>query len=161
MASSAGPQRPAKSAKKKEKGTGKGEGRRKHTPRGPIHAGVDWSTAYSRFYIEMVKICIDRPTGEVLNPEAAYAKTKKIIEDDLHLSVSNFFYCGRNHRLINLFVSRWPLVAKQFGERPHQDMAEQYLTAFLDYLRPRKSGQQRGLLYTLEQGRWIACLRIR
>ena len=44
-----------------------------------------------------------RPTGEVSNPEMAYAESTKFIKDDLYLSVSSFFYCDCDHPF-NKFV---------------------------------------------------------
>ena len=122
--------------------------------------GTDWPTTYRRFYAAMVKICLDKPTGEVPDPETAYAEINKFIKDDLHLSVSNFFYCGYNHRLINLFIWRQPLIVKQLGERPCRDL-EQYLTGILNELRPWQKGQKRGIQFTLEAGKPITYLRIR
>ena len=92
IASSTGPQRSAGSAKGKGKETGKSEGRRKRMPMECLPPGVDWPTTYNRFYAEMVKICIDKSTGEVPDPETAYANINRFIKDDLHLSVSNSFF---------------------------------------------------------------------
>ena len=39
-----------------------------------------------------------RPTGEVPNPEMAYAEMTKFAKEDLYLSVSGFFYCDCDHR---------------------------------------------------------------
>ena len=54
----------------------------------------------------MAKICLNQPTGEVTDPETAYACFIHFVTDDLHLSVSSFFYCDRDHRLTNL-VNWW------------------------------------------------------
>ena len=82
----------------------KGEGkRRKRTLAKNLAPGIDWPNTCIRFCAEMAKILI-QPTGEVPNPETAYAAIIKFIKDDLYLSVSDFFYCGRDHCLINLFI---------------------------------------------------------
>ena len=150
IASSTGPQRSVKYAKEKE--TGKGGGRRKRVPQKCLPVGIDWHTTYGRFCAEMAKIYLHKPTGEAPNPETAYAEITKFIKDDLNLSVSNFFYRDRDHRLINLFIRRQPLVAKELGYRPCRDM-EQYLAGILNELRPRISGQKRRIQYTLERGK--------
>ena len=61
---------------------------------------------------------------------------------------------------MNLFIRRQPLVAKELGYRPCRD-TEQYLTRILDELRPRRSGQKRGIQYTLELGKPTTHLRAR
>ena len=99
----------------------------------------------------------NRPTGEVLTPEMAYARTNKVIKEDLHLSVSDFFYCDRDHHLINLFIWCQPLVVGNLGKRQWRDL-EQYLTAILNELRPRQSGQARGVRHMLERGKQITHL---
>jgi len=43
-------------------------------------------------------------------------------------------------------------MVKSLGERECRDL-EQYLTAILNELRPRDSGQMRGVRYTLERGK--------
>ena len=82
----------------------KDEGRRRRIPKKDLAPGIDWPTTCRRFCAEMAKICFDQPTGEVINPETAYANTNKFVKEDLHLSVSDFFYCDRDHRLTNLFI---------------------------------------------------------
>ena len=156
MTSSAGPQRLAKSTKE----TGKRTEKRKRIPKEFLPLGTEWPATYSRFCAEMDKICIKKPTGEVPDPETACAKITNFIKDDLHLSVSNFFYCGHNHHSINLLISRQPLAARQLGERPCRDI-EQYLTGILNQLRPRQSGQPVGYHCMLERGRPITHLRTR
>ena len=91
IAPSTGPQRSVKYAKEKEKETGKGRERRKRIPRKHLPVGVDWPTTYGRFCAEMTKIYLHKPTGEVPNPETAYAEMYKFIKDDLCLSASDFF----------------------------------------------------------------------
>ena len=71
--------------------TGKGKERQKRVPRKHLPVGIDWPTTYGRFCAEMGKIYLHKPTGEVPNPESAYAEICKFITDDLHLSVSDFF----------------------------------------------------------------------
>ena len=52
----------------------------------------------------MAEIYHDEPTGEVITPETAYASVTQFVKEDLHLSVSSFFYCDSDHRSTNLFV---------------------------------------------------------
>ena len=158
IAPSTGPQRSAKCAKEKERG--KGGGRQKRVPQKCLPVGIDWYTTNGRFCAEMDRIYLHKPTGEVPNLETAYAEINKFIQDDLYLSVSNFFYCDRDHRLMNLFIWRQPLVAKELGYRPCRDL-EQYLAGVLNELRPRISGQRRGIQYTLERGKPTTHLRAR
>jgi len=99
----------------------------------------------------MAEIFFNQPTGEVPNPEMAYARITKFVKEDLHLSVSNFFYCDCDHHLTNLFIWCQPLVVKNSEQRPHRDL-EQYLTGILNELCPRLSGQERGVRYMLERG---------
>ena len=99
----------------------------------------------------MVKI-FNQPTGEVPNPEAAYASVIKFVKEDLKLSVSNPFYCDRDHHLTNLFIWCQPLVVKALKKRPHRDL-EQYLTGVLNELCPLLGGQKRGARYMLERGK--------
>ena len=99
---STGPQRSMK--RSKGKGKDKGEERRKRAPRKPVPLGINWPDTRDRFCAEMAKICFNQPTGEVLNPETAYAKTDKFVKEDLYLSVSGFFYCDSDHRLTNLWI---------------------------------------------------------
>ena len=82
----------------------KGEGRRKRAPRKPVPLGINWPDTRDRFCAEMANICFNQPTGEVINPETAYAKSYKFTKDDLYLSVSDFFYCDSDHRLMNLSI---------------------------------------------------------
>jgi len=93
-----------KRAKGKGKETSKGEGKRKRIPKKVLAPGINWPNTCGRFCAEMAKIYLDQPTGEVLNPETAYASIYKFVKEDLHLSVSDFFYCDRDHRLTNLFI---------------------------------------------------------
>ena len=88
---STGPQQSVKYTKEKEKGVDKGEGRRKRIPRKDLPPGIDWPTTYGRFCAEMTKVCLDKPAGEVPDPEGAYAKMIQFIKDDLCRSVSDFF----------------------------------------------------------------------
>ena len=150
IAPSTGPQRSA--------GSAKGKGRWTRIPMECLPPGIDWPATYSRFYAEMVKICTDKPTGEVLDPATAYAEINRFIIDDLRLSVSNFFYCGCNRRLMNVFIWRQPLVAKQLGKRPCRDL-EQYLTGIITELRPWQKGEKRGIQFTLERSKPITHLR--
>ena len=103
-APSTGPQRSAKRSKGKGKEVDKGEGRRKRAPRKPVPLGINWPDTRDRFCAEMANICFNQPTGEVINPETAYAKSYKFTKDDLYLSVSDFFYCDSDHRLMNLSI---------------------------------------------------------
>jgi hypothetical protein len=153
---STGPQRPASRAKGKGKEIDKGEGRRKRASKKDLAPGISWPNTCGRFCAEMAKICFE-PTGEVTDPETAYAKLNKFVKDDLYLSVSNFFYCDRDHRLTNLFIWRQPLVVKPLGERPCRDL-EQYLTGVLNELCPRTGGRRKGVRYMLERGKRITHL---
>ena len=90
-APSIGPQRSVKRSKGKGKEVDKGEGKRKRVPRKPVPLGINWPDTRDRFCAEMAKICFNQPTGEVINPETAYAKSNKFAKEDLYLSVSGFF----------------------------------------------------------------------
>ena len=92
-APSTGPQRSVKRSKGKGKGkeVDKGEGSRKRAPRKPVPLGINWPDTRDRFCAEMAKICFNQPTGEVINPETAYARSTKLVKEDLYLSVSDFF----------------------------------------------------------------------
>ena len=103
VAPSTGPRRSVKGVKGKEKETNKGKRKRKCVPRA-APPGFDWPNTRTRFCAKMAEIHSDQPSGEVLTPETAYAKMSKFIKEDLHLSVSDFFYCDRDHRLTNLFI---------------------------------------------------------
>ena len=152
VAPSTGPQRPVRGAKGKGKEIDKGEGKRKRVPKAPLPPGVDWPDTTGRFCAEMVNIFFNQPTGEVPNPETAYARINEFVKEDLKLSVSNFFYCDRDHHLTNLFIWCQPLVGKTSEQRPCRDL-EQYLTGVLNELCPRRSGQKRGARYMLERGK--------
>ena len=150
VAPSTGPQRSVKGAKERGKKIEKGEGKRKRIPRAAIPPGIDWPKTTRRFRAEMAKIF--NPTGEVPNPETAYASFNKFVKEDLKLSVSNLFYCDRDHHLTNLFIWCQPLVVKNSEKRPYRDL-EQYLIGVLNELCPRPSGQERGVRYLLERGK--------
>ena len=137
--------------KGKGKEIDKGEGKRKDMPKAAPPPGVDWPDTTGRFCAEMVKI-FNQPTGEAPNPETAYASANKFVKEELKLSVSNFFYCDRDHHLTNLFVWCQPLAAKTSKKRLHRDL-EQYLIGILNELCPRLDGQKRGVRYTLERGK--------
>jgi len=66
--------------------------------------GVNWDNTSRWFCAEMGKIYHNQPTGEVIKPEVAYARSNEIIKEDLHFSVSNVFYCDRDHRLMNPLI---------------------------------------------------------
>ena len=141
--------------------TSKGKGKQKRTPNKSLESqGIDWPATYSKFCAEMDRICVNTPTGEVPDPKAAYAEIRKFVSDDVPHSVSDLFYCGFNHHLTNLLISRQPLVVKNPGKRLRQDI-ERYLAGILYELRPRQSGQQRGFQFTLERGRPITQLHTR
>jgi len=90
--------------KGKGKETDKGKGKRKRIPKKDLPPGINWPNTHDRFCAEMAKIYCNQPTGEAINPETAYANMNKFIKEDLYLSVSDFFYCDRDHRLTNLFI---------------------------------------------------------
>jgi hypothetical protein len=93
VAPSTGPQRSGRSAKGKGKEIDKDKGKRQRTPKKDLTPDINWPNTCERFCAEMAKIYFDQPTGEVLNPEMAYAEVNKFIKEDLYLSVSGFFYC--------------------------------------------------------------------
>jgi len=104
VAPSTGPRRSVKRTKGKGRETDKAEGRRKRIPKKDLAPGINWPNTCERFCAEMAKIYYSQPTGEVINPEVAYAKMNKFVKEDLHLSVSSLFYCDRDHRLTNWFI---------------------------------------------------------
>ena len=156
VAPSTGLQRSVIRAKGKGKEIDKGERRRKRASKKDLAPGIDWSNTRGRFCAEMTKI-YSGPTGEVIDPETAYASMNLFVKDDLYLSVSSFFYCDRDHRLTNLFIWRQPLVVKPLGERPTRDL-EQYLTGVLNELCPRTGSRKKGVQYMLERGKRITHL---
>ena len=93
-----------------------------------------------------------KPTGEVTNPETAYATIMRFVKEDLYLSVSNFFYCDRDHHLTNLLIWCQPLAVGLLEERPSREI-DQYLTGILNVLAPREEGQKRGVRHMLERGK--------
>jgi len=137
----------------------KDEGKRKRVPK-DLAPGIDWPNTRNRLCAEMAKIYCDQLTGEVTNPEMAYARFTKFAKEDLYLSVSDFFYCDRDHHLTNLFIWCQPLVVKPLGERPSRDL-EQYLIAILNELRPRIGGQKKGAKYMLERGKRVTHPRVK
>jgi len=152
VAPSTGPQRSVRGAKGKGKEIDKGEGKRKRLPKAALPPGIDWPNTAKRFCAEMAEIFFNQPTGEVPNPETAYASMNQFIKDDLYLSVSHFFYCDHDHHLTNLFIWCQPLAVKNSEQRPYRDL-EQYLTGVLNELCPRLSEQKRGVRYMLERGK--------
>jgi len=90
-------------AKGKGEETNKGKGKRKRIPKKDLPPGIGWPNTRDRFCAEMAKIYLE-PTGEVPNPETAYARSTEFIKDDLCLSVSDFFYCDCDHRLTNPLI---------------------------------------------------------
>ena len=129
-----------------------GEGKQKRLPKKDLPPDVNWPDTCTRFCAEMAKFCFDQPTGGVTNPETAYARTAEFIKEDLHHSVSGFFYCDSDHHLTNPSIWRQPLVAGPLGKRPGRDM-ERYLTYILEELRPRKDGEKKGAQHVLERGK--------
>jgi len=103
VAPSTGPRRSIKRAKGKGMETDKVEGKRKRIPKKDLAPGINWPNTCERFCAEMAKI-YNQPTGEVTNPEMAYARITKFTKEDLYLSVSNFFYCDRDHHLTNFVI---------------------------------------------------------
>ena len=91
-------------AKGKRKEADKAEGKQKRIPKKDLAPGINWPNTYERFCGEMAEIYYSQPTGGVPNPEMAYASITKFIKEDLYLSVSNFFYCDRDHRLTNFVI---------------------------------------------------------
>ena len=73
----------------------------------PLSEGVDssWEEAKDRLLWEMFEEYHLRHAGRSINPETAFATTVKFIKEDLHRSVSDFFYRDCDHRLMNL--SMW------------------------------------------------------
>ena len=82
----------------------KGKGKRRRVTRATPPPGFDWDNTKTRFCAKMAEIHSDKPTGEVLTPETAYAKMCKFVKEDLHLSVSDIFYCDHDHHLTNLLI---------------------------------------------------------
>ena len=92
VAPSTGPERSVRSAKGKGKEMDKGKGKHKRIPKKDLPPGIDWPNTCNRFCAEMAKICLNKPTGEVITPEMAYARAMEFIKEDLYHSVSAFFY---------------------------------------------------------------------
>ena len=66
--------------------------------------GINWYDTSRRFCAELDKVYRNRHTGGVAKPEAAYAEINKFVKEDLHFSVSNVFYCDRDHHLTNSLI---------------------------------------------------------
>ena len=92
VASSSGPQRSKRGATRREKETEEGTGARKRTLKRTLSPDINWAQTCDRFYWEMVKTYMLQPSGGLPTPMAAYARIKKFIKEDLHQSVSNFFF---------------------------------------------------------------------
>ena len=152
VASSSGPQRPKRGATRKGKGIEKGTGRRKRASKETLPPDINWHRTCDRFYWEVIQTYLLQPSGGLPTPEAAYAKIKDFIKEDLHQSVSNLFYCDRDHRLTKSLISRQPLVVKELGVKSSRDQ-EQYLTGILNVLYPARGGGKRDVQRLLEQGK--------
>lgn len=151
-ASSPGPQQSKREEVRKGKEAEKGKGRRKRAPKKTLPPGVDWVRTRDRFYWEMIEIYSPQPPGGLPTPEAAYAKISKFTTEDLHRSVSCFFfYRDRDHRLTNVLIWRQPLVVKDLGAKPGREQ-EQYLTGILNLLHPAGEGEKRDIQRLLDQG---------
>ena len=109
VAHQTGPQRSVRGAGgNNEKGKAK---RKPRVPKGAVPPGINWPNTCERFCAEMARIYF-KPTGEVTNPETAYASLTNFIKEDLYLSVSNFFLL-RSRSSFNKFVN---LVLAACGE---------------------------------------------
>ena len=104
VAASTGPKRSVRSEKGRGKEIDKSGGKRTRAPKMALPPGVNWHDTSGRFFAELDKIYLNQPTGEVTKPEVAYARSNEFIKEDLYFSVSNVFYCDRDHRLTNSLI---------------------------------------------------------
>ena len=99
----------------------------------------------------MIQVYSPEPPGGLPTPEAAYANINKFITEDLHRSVSRFFYRDRDHLLTKVLIWRQPLMVKDLGVKPGRE-EEQYLTGILNLLHPAREGEKRDVQRLLDQG---------
>jgi hypothetical protein len=155
IASSSGPQRSKEDAKGKGKATQKGKGRQEPDPAEPLPEGDDssWGETKYRLLWEMLEEYHLRPAGRSINPETAFANIKQFIKEDLHRSVSNFFYRDCNHHLMNFLMWQQPLAAKAAEAKTSGKKSlvyERYLTEILMELRGSTGGEKQNetLMFT-------------
>ena len=77
----------------------------------------------------------ERTSGR-LRPESAVAKIHDFIKEDLHRSVSDFFYCDGDRHLTKMRIWQQPLPGEKkdpVGKRLHRDV-EQYLMRLIEVL---------------------------
>jgi len=86
------------------KGKSTGEGKRKRTEPRPESIDSSWEQTKDRFVYALLEEYVFRPTGGSINPELAFANINQFIKEDLHRSVSDFFYRDCDHHLMYLFM---------------------------------------------------------
>ena len=138
---------------KTERGIGK-------KPKRTLPPEINWVRTWDRFYWEMIEIYLLQSSGGLPTPEAAYARISEFITEDLHQSVSYFFYCDRDHHLTNSLIWRQPLSVKGLGVRPVREQ-EQYLTGVLNVLYPTREGEKRDVQRLFDQGNGVIRLEVR
>lgn len=80
--------------------------RQKQDPSDPPPKGNDssWEETKDRFVWKLLEEYYFGPPGRSIDPEMAFASINKHIKEDLHRSVSSFFYHNWDHRLMNLLI---------------------------------------------------------
>ena len=136
-----------------------GTGMRESAPKKTLPPDGNWIRTCDRFYWEMIQIYLLQPSGGLPTPKAAYAQIRNYAKEDLHQSVSNFFYCDYDRRLTNSLIWRQPLAVKELGVNPTREL-EQYLTGILGVLYPAREGEKRDVQQLLDQGSQNAHLDI-
>ena len=76
-----------------------GEGRPELPP--PEGADSSWNQTWDRLVVELLEEYFFRRPGKSINPETAYANIHNYIREDLHRSVSDFFYRDCDRHLMN------------------------------------------------------------
>lgn len=98
VAPSSGPRRSEKGIKAKAKAKAMQRGEYKLTEALPEGVSLTWEEIKDRLVWEILEIYYFRPAGGSIDPEMAFALTRYTMEEDLHRSVSDFFYRDCNHR---------------------------------------------------------------
>ena len=77
-----------------ENGMQRDEGKQEHELADPLPEDIvsSWGKTKDRLVRGMLKIYHSRPAGGSINPERSFALTRHAMEEDLHRSVSEFFY---------------------------------------------------------------------
>ena len=118
-------------------GEGEGEREQDSAVPSPEDADSSWKETKDRFVCKMLEEYYFKPAGRSINPETAFANMNQHIKEDLHRSVSDFFYPDCDHHSMNLFMRQQPIsarVAKAMVDGKESRVYELYLTHILKEL---------------------------